>query len=198
MESNNSESETIFIDFSCPNCDGMFAVSGKAKLFCSQRCQQDARLVRYIRARIQDGRINDPDIQEAINVKFAVALGEKGYYDQNARRLPLELRDKVIERDRGLCCKCRKPGTKIDHINGISKDMENLQLLCHVCHMEKPKSGFVEITQEHERYAEIKSRSNTLWNRIKALSPQQACDDSENWKVIYRQIMSEQRQLLKK
>lgn len=64
--------------------------------------------------------------------------------------------------------------------------------------MEKTKSGFVEINPEHKRYEEIKARSNSLWIRIKAISAERACDNSENWNTLQKQLMSEQRQLLKK
>ena len=109
--------ETISIDFPCINCNQLILLE-KARLFCSQHCQQDAKLVRYTRACIKDGRINDPEVWEAINLRFAVAFGEKGFYDEAARKLSPESRRKIIERDSGLCCKCGKVGNEIDHING--------------------------------------------------------------------------------
>ncbi|MCA1850342.1 MAG: hypothetical protein LC672_04695, partial [Acidobacteria bacterium] len=95
--------DTISIDFSCVNCDQVFVVSGKASLYCSPRCQQDASLVRYMRACMKDKRINDPLVREAVQIRLAIACGEQGYYDKKARQVSLILRRKIIERDGGLC-----------------------------------------------------------------------------------------------
>src|SRR4051794_27958554 len=108
--------ETISIDFLCVNCDQSFVVSEKASLYCSQHCQQVARLVRYMRACFKDGRIEDPLVREAIQVQLAFVCSEKGYYDKKARQIPLIVRRKVIERDKGLCRKCGAAGVDIDHI----------------------------------------------------------------------------------
>jgi 5-methylcytosine-specific restriction endonuclease McrA len=189
--------ELISTDFPCVSCNQIF-ISTKAKLFCSPPCQQDAKLVRYTRACIRNGRINDPEVWEAINLRFAIALGEKGYYDENARKLSLEIRNKIIGRDNGCCRKCGKFGNEIDHINGDSDDLDNLQLLCHDCHLLKTKSRLTILTPEHPRYKEIKEKSKSLWLRINAESPQRICDDSENWNELQKQMMSEQWKLLKK
>ena len=69
--------ETISIDFQCVNCDQIFVVSKHATLYCSQRCRQDAKLIRYVRACLKDSRTNDPLVLEAIKRRFAFAYSEK-------------------------------------------------------------------------------------------------------------------------
>lgn len=192
------DSETISIDFWCVNCDKIFPVSKRAKLYCSLRCQQDAHLIRYYRACVRDGRIDDPKVREAIIIRLGFANSKKGYYDLNARQLPTELRNKIIERDKGLCRKCGRSGNEIDHIAGDSQDLENLQLLCHECHMEKSLSMLRKLNPEDEGYSEAKERSDKIWLRMNAVSPERACDNSENWDAFRKQIESEQRLWLKK
>lgn len=190
--------ETISIDFSCVNCDQVFIVSGAAKLYCSQRCHQDAKLVRYVRACIKDGRISDPLVNQAIGTRFAFAYSEKGYYDEKARYVSPERKQQVIKRDGGLCRLCGAVGTEIDHINGDSDDLDNLQLLCHDCHSEKTEASMVPITPGHERYEEILARANELRARIEAQTPLRPCDDEANWNDIYRELLKEQRELLRR
>jgi 5-methylcytosine-specific restriction endonuclease McrA len=190
--------DTISIDFSCVNCDQVFVVSGAARLYCSPRCHQDAKLVRYVRACIKDGRMNDPLVRDVIRTRFAFAYSEKGYYDEKARYIPPEKRQQVIELDKGLCRLCGEVGAEIDHINGNSDDLDNLQLLCHDCHSEKTEANMVPITPEHERYEEILARESELRSRIDASMPLRPCDDEVNWNDIYRELMTEQRQLLKR
>jgi 5-methylcytosine-specific restriction endonuclease McrA len=189
--------EAISIDFPCVNCDKVFVVSGQASLYCSQHCQQNARLVRYMRACMRDGRIKDPLVREAIQIQLAFACSEQGYYDKKARQIPLIVRRKVIERDKGLCRKCGDAGIDIDHINGDSWDMDNLQLLCRACHNEKTNSNMVVIRPEHEHYEEFQDRKNELRRRVDAPTPLRLCDDERQWNTIYSQIMAEQRKVLR-
>src|ERR1700755_63147 len=107
---------TISIDFSCVNCEQVFVVSGPARLYCSPRCQQDAKLVRYVRACIKDGRMKDPLVREAIRTRFAFAYSEKGYYDEKARKVSPIKKQQVIERDKGLCWLCGAVGAEIDNL----------------------------------------------------------------------------------
>jgi len=190
--------DTISIDFSCVNCDQVFVVSRHAALYCSQRCHQDAKLVRYVRACIKGGRMNDPLVRAAIRTRFAFAYSEKGYYDEKARQLSPVKRQQVIERDKGACRVCGAVGTEIDHINGYSDDLDNLQLLCHDCHSEKTEANMVPITPVHERYEEILARESELRSRIDAPTPLRPCDDETNWNNLYKELMAEQRQLLKR
>ena len=190
--------ETISIDFQCVNCDQVFVVSKRATLYCSQRCQQDAQLVRYVRACLKDGRINDPLVREAIRTRFAFAYSEKGYYDEKARRLSDLKKQQVFERDKGLCVLCEAVGTEIDHINGDNNALDNLQLLCDDCHNEKTRANMVLVGPGDERYEEILARENELRSRIDAPTPLRSCDDESNWKNIFQELIREQWQLLKR
>ena len=193
-----TKSASISIDFSCVNCDRMFLVTGSAALYCSKRCQDDAKLVRYVRACRSDGRILDQPVRDAIQIKFAFAFSEDGFYDANARRLPLILRRKVIERDNGLCVKCGTDGTEIDHIDGSQSDLENLQLLCRNCHGNKTRLRLTEISPDNPRFIEIQARKTELVSRIESVVPKRPCDDEQNWHATYRRIMAEQNEMLQR
>ena len=166
------------------------------KLFCSEACADEAKLIRYVRRCKRDGRINRPDVREAIEIRIAHAVS--GGYDAKERLLPTAVREAVFERDNGRCQKCDQPGTDIDHIHGSSNDLDNLQLLCKSCHNQKTKAGIVPLTPEHERYAEIKAKADGLRFRTEAQPPQRVCDDEESWLTLYPQVMSERRQVLLK
>lgn len=189
--------DVISIDFSCVNCDQMFVVTKRPSLYCSPRCQQNAKFVRYFRACIRDERIKDPLVREAIQLRLAFAYSERGYYDEKARKVPLILRNQVIERDQGLCGKCGALGSEIDHIDSDSNALGNLQLLCRDCHSQKTKANLVLLTPEHPRYEEIRSREKHLRFRVEAPTATRPCDDEINWNTIYRQIIAGQRQILK-
>jgi 5-methylcytosine-specific restriction endonuclease McrA len=182
------------VDFPCLNCDRPITLTKDVKLFCDEACADEAKLVRYVRRCRRDGRINQPDVREAIQIRIAHALA--GGYNAKERRLSPKKRKAVIERAGGLCEKCGQPGTDIDHISGSSDDMENLQLLCRTCHNEKTKESFVPLTPEHERYEEIKAKADGLRLRTDAPTPQRICDDEESWLTLHRQIMAERRRVL--
>jgi 5-methylcytosine-specific restriction endonuclease McrA len=53
-----------------------------------------------------------------------------------------DLRAKALERDHNLCVKCGRPAEEVDHIKEIWEggpefDLNNLQSLCHECHVLK-------------------------------------------------------------
>ena len=53
-----------------------------------------------------------------------------------------DLRSRALERDRNSCLKCGKPAEEVDHIREIWEggpefDLDNLQSLCHDCHVAK-------------------------------------------------------------
>ena len=57
--------------FICLNSDQSFEVTGQVKLFCSELCKEEAKFVRYFRRCSHDGRINQADVQEALEIRFA-------------------------------------------------------------------------------------------------------------------------------
>ena len=100
--------------FLCLNCDQPMTLIRQVKLFCSEACADEAKLVRYARRCISDGRINQPDVQEAIQIRIAHALS--GGYSERERRVPLSVRRAVFDRDGGRCQGCGRPGTDIDTV----------------------------------------------------------------------------------
>jgi hypothetical protein len=121
-----------------------------------------------------------------------------GGYKERERQLRPSVRRAVIERDKGLCRKCGQPGTDIDHIEGSSSELENLQLLCKPCHNEKTKSKLVPLPPEDEEGgAEIEAKRVSLLFRANSLTPQRGCDGEERWRTFSRQVMSERRQALR-
>src|SRR4051794_3387361 len=128
------------VTLTCLNCQG--PVDGSAPLFCSLACKQTAKAVRYARSATADGRIERPDVAEAVRIKIGLALA--GGYPENDRKLSEEQRLEAFARDGGKCRSCGHPATEIDHIaGGIDGDVnheDNLQALCTQCHREKTLS----------------------------------------------------------
>lgn len=182
------------LDFPCLNCDQPITLTRYVKLFCLEACADEAKLVRYVRRCRRDGRINQPDVRAAIEIRIAHALS--GGYRAKERQLLPSVRRQVFERDSGCCQKCNQPGIDIDHIHGSSNELENLQLLCKSCHNEKTKTGIVLLTTKHKRHKEIKAKADTLRLRTEAQIPQRICDDDETWVTLYPKVMFERRKAL--
>jgi 5-methylcytosine-specific restriction endonuclease McrA len=175
--------------FPCQNCDEPIR---EALLFCSDVCKQEAKYIRYVRACRQDGRDQQPDVQEAIAIKLAMILA--GGYSEQERYISDSIRKAVTKRDKGCCKICGNPGNQIDHISGSSNDLKNLQLLCRDCHNQKTTANFVEITPEShpEEWAKVQK----LNQRIEIAVPLRLCD-SETWENSWRNILSARRKAIK-
>jgi hypothetical protein len=171
------------VDFVCLNCDETFSVVDRPKVFCTTRCANDAKLVRYARATAADGRIKKLDVALAVKVKFMHALSDIPY-DQQARELSPELRAEIHRRDDGRCVKCRNLGNEIDHIEGDSNEPENLQLLCQLCHYRKTLWNATKITDE-AKHADKRIRADKLVERIRAREPMRNCDNEKDWESVY-------------
>jgi len=184
----------IPVEFTCFNCGGKLTVTKQPKLFCSEKCQQEAKFIRYYRSCKNDGRINQSDVREALQIRIAHILS--GGYKERVRRLPLSIRLAVYRRDSRICQKCGESGKDIDHINGDSDDLENLQVLCRNCHNEKTKSNFKEVTPEVEGYTEKKANIENLHSRTESEKPQRICDDEKNWNANQKIILAELRDIL--
>src|SRR5215207_9713093 len=102
--------------FTCLNCDRPIELTCQVKLFCSELCGEEAKFVRYFRRCSHDGRIKHPDVQEAIEIRFAHIMA--GGYPAQERQVPGSMRAKVIARDKGVCRQCGAAGTTLDHIDG--------------------------------------------------------------------------------
>jgi hypothetical protein len=184
------------VDFPCLNCDQPMTLTSVIKLYCSDLCSEEAHFVRYFRACKGDGRVNQPDVKEALRIRLGHI--RNGGYRGSERRIPLAVRRAVRERYKGLCQECGEPGTDIDHIDGSSNELENLRLLCKRCHNEKTLSKFVLLPPEDEEEgAEIRARDVILRLRVDALTPVRICDDEKLWRATSKQIMAERRHALR-
>jgi len=176
--------------FECYNCGKRFR---KPRLFCSDLCRQEAKLVRYVRSCQKDGRINQEDVIEAIQIKFAHILS--GGYPAKNRYLSQSIRTRVIEQAKGLCQLCGEQGTEIDHIDGDSNDLDNLQLLCHKCHLKKTKSHLKELTSASPGYEEKIKKQNDLIERIESIFPLKICDDEIKWQKEWKSLYIERKNI---
>ncbi|MGN7251426.1 MULTISPECIES: HNH endonuclease [unclassified Arthrobacter] len=169
----------------CANCFDLLLAdeSHRPFLFCTELCRSIAIDVRYWRGVIQDEkRLADPEVQSALNVRIAHLLA--GGYHAMARRIPAGVRTLVLERDK-VCVLCGCVGNEIDHIDGDSSDLENLQLMCTFCHYQKTSSHFVPATPEQEAWIDALER-----DRVRSTTPSHLCDDPE-WAIIEPQLRRE-------
>ncbi len=172
----------------CANC--LERLSDEVEgLYCSEQCSQMAETVRYWRRVARDGRIERPDVRDAVTTRIAHLLA--GGYRKAARRLSTDLRRQVWERDGGRCASCGKPGAEIDHIAGDSPDLDNLQLLCADCHHAK--------TAERMSPANPQQRVtvDTLYaTRVLPEVPALLCDDEQRWPREWSALKKARRQQL--
>lgn len=108
-------SDRYLLDDHCANCLEVLPEDVEV-LFCSSWCSEIWGSVRYMRRVFRDGRIEDPDVREAIQTRNAFLL--VGGYGSLGRTLRASVRAQVKVRDAGRCQSCGKPGTEIDHIAG--------------------------------------------------------------------------------
>jgi 5-methylcytosine-specific restriction endonuclease McrA len=178
----------LSLPFLCLNCDTPIR---DASVFCSELCKDEAKFVRYFRACRHDGRLDRPDVQEALRIRLAFILG--GGYAERDRRLPSSVREAVFARDEGKCRACGMPGNQIDHISGSSGDLRNLQLLCSKCHNKKTTANFKRITTE--THPEALAKRDALFARAKAREAVRFCD-REDWEKTRRQLERARRETL--
>lgn len=184
----NSSSGRFTADH-CANCHTPLEPSNDS-LFCGPTCTDEAKLVRYWRSVIRDGRIADPEIRNALRTRRTHWLN--GGYDAIARRLTEAARSAVWARDDGRCIECGAPGGEIDHIHGSSNVLANLQLLCRECHHRKTESSMVPASDQDK--ARIREFEIT---RVFCVTPANRSDDEGAWKAQNRTLKSERRKRLK-
>lgn len=177
--------------FPCVNCDRPIPWDRRVKLFCSDLCKNESDYVRYYRRCIQDGRIKQPDIQEALHIKFVFLVS--GGYPRDERVISLEIRERVIALYKGRCAICGRPGSDIDHVLGSDNDISNLQLLCRECHNKKTVAGFIKIPPDDPRYTVVVQKRVELETRIYALTPKRPCDNQLDWPTISKRIRNERK-----
>jgi 5-methylcytosine-specific restriction endonuclease McrA len=171
----------------CVNCDAALTDDNRG-LYCSALCREKAKFVRYARGCTRDGRVNrDPDVAYALRIRMAIILG--GGYPP-ARSLPPAVRATVIERDQSRCRLCGAPGEEIDHLDGSSPDLNNLRLLCKVCHRKVTEENLVPAT------AEEAAEAQALWARVRAVRPRRLCDDEQRWPSGWRTLLPRRQERL--
>jgi hypothetical protein len=178
-----------FIPDFCANCLSPLLEETEA-LFCSEWCKEAAATIRYLRGTYRDGRMDDPDVKEAIDIRIAFMMS--GSYGALGRTLTPTLRAEVKERDGGVCQSCGKPGAEIDHISGSSADATNLQLLCTECHRIKTMESMVPAPAEEKAVI-----AQLFMVRVFPNAPQLLADAELEWKNLWSGLKKERRQRLK-
>lgn len=154
----------------CLECDSPVSYG---KLFCSPSCRQRAKAIRYIRS-VRKRKVEKRfDIKRAISEKIMWA--HMGGYEG----LDPKIRKQVLLRDNFTCVSCNthynqfypdEPSMtqeelevrvkdfpsifsmlEVDHINGRSHELENLQLLCCRCHTKKTQSNRKPINEKTDK-----------------------------------------------
>ncbi|GAB3861721.1 HNH endonuclease [Dactylosporangium cerinum] len=174
-----------FNEDQCANCMQRLAPQIEG-LFCSELCGQYASTVRYWRRIVRDGRIDNPDVRVALNVRIAHLLA--GGYARRARHLPDETRAQVWRRDENRCRTCGAPGSEIDHIADDSPDLANLQLLCTACHRKKTESRMSPASNEQQQ-----AMNKIYRERVVPDQPMLLCDDQQEWASTEAGLRAERR-----
>jgi len=174
-----------FVEDHCANCLEPLPEDVEA-LFCSSWCSEVAESVRYQRRVFRDGRIEQPDVREAIGIRNALLLA--GGYKALGRTLTVSVRAQVKARDHGRCTRCGKPGVDIDHIDGNSGELDNLQLLCVDCHRAKTAENLVPASPEHRELLKA-----LFVTRVLPDDPRLLADDEVAWATAWRGLKSGRR-----
>lgn len=177
--------------FPCANCNEPVA---DASLYCTIRCHDEAKYIRYCRARIADGSYWNEDLQEYLRIRLA-NIHSGGY---KPRFVPDKVRQAVKERDQGLCRLCGNPGTDVDHKSGDSNEMSNLQYLCGECHRQKSIRSLQPISPETdlEAWTTAKTTEMALQARVEAPEPIRFCDNAD-WQKAFMAVQTARRRILK-
>ncbi|MBO1756454.1 type ISP restriction/modification enzyme [Allobranchiibius sp. CTAmp26] len=180
----------MFVEDHCANCLRQLDATING-LFCSSWCRETTGNVRYFRAISRDGRLQDPDVQQAVATRLAFLTA--GGYDALGRTLSPSTRREVIDRDGGRCVSCGGPGTEIDHIANSSADPANLQLLCHTCHSAKTAAAMVPASESHRVLV-----TGLLNDRVRPDQPRLLADDENAWSSVWRRLKAERKQRISK
>jgi len=175
-------SDRYFQDDHCANCLEPLP-DDEETLFCSAWCAEIASTVRYQRRVFRDGRIEQPDVREAVMVRNAFLLA--GGYHSLGRTLTQATRTEVKVRDGGRCTICGKPGTEIDHIASSSSDLDNLQLLCTDCHHAKTAQNLRPASPEQSDLLKA-----LFLTRVVPDEPTLLADDDVQWQSAWRGLKS--------
>ena len=177
-----------FADDRCANCFQHLPEEIEM-LFCSEWCKETASSVRYFRGVSSDGRLDDPEVQEAVKIRLAFL--PVGGYQALGRQLSRSIRNEVIQRDQGSCRHCGAPANQVDHVAGSSSNLNNLQLLCDNCHREKTSNNLVDAP------ADIQSLiAELIMTRVVPDEPTRLADNGALWESTWRALKAARRQRL--
>lgn len=165
----------------CANCDA--PLNGLQKIYCSVRCREFAKAIRWARAQGGLDVIREiPDQSYAYEQKLKSLLSG-GY--ATLHNVSPKTRAFVIKRDQGRCRGCGSVGTEIDHIHATEVEVfnlpENLQFLCFDCHRAKTEQETVMVRLTPTQRA----LRRELEERIARPQPLRPCDDSGAWGLDY-------------
>lgn len=171
----------------CPNCSEPF-LRKSTKRFCSLACQQTADLIRYARRKRLEGTFARADVAEAINIWLSQIILNGGY-DGKARNVRADVWAEVFARVGGKCRNCGRAfedegdyRPTIQHCNGNSNDVADLQAWCWRCNMYHAQSVPGLLTPEQAR------AEDAIIARWEAPQPLQVCADETLWPQVCRQF----------
>jgi len=183
------------LPFPCVNCEGPIPWDRRKKIYCSRFCKEQAKDIRWIKSTITRGVYSKPDIVVARHIRIA-HLNSGGYLALG-RTIPWQTRSLVEEKYNDKCAICGDDNDlgehEIDHITGSSNSLENLQLLCKPCHLEKTQENIVTVQEDDPRYDEIVIKVEILRKRVESPLPLRLCDDPENWSATERKMSTERK-----
>lgn len=92
-------------------------------------------------------------------------------------------------RDSGRCQRCGTPGVEVDHIDGNSDALDNLQLLCLDCHHAKTAENMAPATDDERQLL-----LTMMVTRVLPAEPQLLADDENEWERRWRTLRSERKE----
>lgn len=174
----------------CHHCTNpiLLEASLKGAMFCCDRCQEVAAIIRSARISIENGKYDEesddggPSMTKMVTDLKIVFVSFGDGYPKKARYLTKEQKQAIMYRDNGTCQMCGKPATDIDHISGSSPDPSNLRALCKYCNVTRAIKKLRPLTPEQE------ARKAAIWKAILADEPQRLCHDETLWKHIWSDV----------
>lgn len=156
-------------------------------LFCTPLCREEATLVRYWRRKIVDGTAAWPAIAHAINVRLKLIKG--GGYNEAERGKARRHKPQLLARSGGLCeMGCGRAGEEIDHRDGDSNSLNNLQWLCTECHRVKTETRMRLDASPHS----LRTHAD-IHRRAYAPAPLRECDNEQEWARRERRLREARR-----
>lgn len=177
------------MDLLCLNCDR--PLPQERPLFCSEPCAEFARVIRYQRRVLIDGRDSDPETAAALSVRMAYAL----WGQAPGRSLSPITRAEVFATKGDRCLACGAAATDVDHIESAAfgdDSVANLQPLCRTCHLEKTlASPMPWDTRSPNALEARRHREEEFWTRVRSHPPKRECDDEAQWPLTWQAVRAE-------